>query len=199
MERIVLEPSEYYACKELNPQRFDDESDGPSYMNPQDTRQYLYCLSPKPEFSLNDYRGVTSIGKLDMVWRTSMGERGRLQTSQLQRMAPGYGDLRLTVEKIPATVKLQETFEIVCRLHNCCERPLDLHMMLDGSLQSPGLLFCSTRAIEIGQLAPNSWQDITLQLVAVAHGLQVISGIRLTDTFLKRTYEHDEIAQVFVL
>jgi hypothetical protein len=55
-------------------------------MSPNDTRQYLYCLSPKPEFSLNYYRGVTSIGKLDMVWRTSMGERGRLQTSQLQRM-----------------------------------------------------------------------------------------------------------------
>ncbi|VDN40930.1 unnamed protein product [Gongylonema pulchrum] len=43
---------------------------------------------------------------MDMVWRTSMGERGRLQTSSLQRMAPGYGDLRLTIEKIPATVKL---------------------------------------------------------------------------------------------
>jgi hypothetical protein len=72
-------------------------------------------------------------------------------------------------------------------------------MMLDGSLQSPGLVFCSTRPIEIGQLAPNSWQDITLQLLPVSNGLQVISGIRLTDTFLKRTYEHDEIAQVFVL
>lgn len=32
------------------------------------------------------YRGGTSIGKLDMVWRTNMGERGRLQTSALQRM-----------------------------------------------------------------------------------------------------------------
>lgn len=28
--------------------------------------------------------------------------------------------------------------------------------------------------------------------------LQSISGLRLTDTFLNRTYEHDEIAQVFV-
>ena len=28
--------------------------------------------------------------------------------------------------------------------------------------------------------------------------LQTVSGLRLTDTFLNRTYEHDEIAQVFV-
>ena len=27
---------------------------------------------------------------------------------------------------------------------------------------------------------------------------QTISGLRLTDNFLKRTYEHDELAQVFV-
>ena len=27
---------------------------------------------------------------------------------------------------------------------------------------------------------------------------QTISGLRLTDNFLKRTYEHDELAQVFI-
>lgn len=29
---------------------------------------------------------ATNIGKLDIVWRSNLGERGRLQTSQLQRM-----------------------------------------------------------------------------------------------------------------
>jgi len=28
--------------------------------------------------------------------------------------------------------------------------------------------------------------------------LQTVSGLRLVDTFLKRTYEHDELAQVIV-
>ena len=31
---------------------------------------------------------VTAIGKLDIVWRTSLCDRGRLQTSQLQRLPP---------------------------------------------------------------------------------------------------------------
>jgi len=79
------------------------------------------------------------------------------------------------------------------------ERPLDLHMMLDGSLQSSGLVFVQPQPIDIGQLAPNTSHDVTIRLLPIAHGLQVISGIRLTDTFLKRTYEHDEIAQVFVV
>ncbi|VDM26929.1 unnamed protein product [Toxocara canis] len=141
--------------------------------------------------------GGTSIGKLDMVWRTNMGERGRLQTSALQRMAPGYGDLRLTIEKVPATAKVRQTFEVICRLHNCSDRSLDLVLTLDGSLQ-PALVLCSTSGVQLGQLPPNSTVDFTLELLPVIPGLQSISGIRVNDTFLKRTYEHDDIAQVFV-
>lgn len=59
-----------------------------NYLNAMDTRQYLYCLTPKPEVikELKVLKGVTNIGKLDIVWKTNMGERGRLQTSQLQRV-----------------------------------------------------------------------------------------------------------------
>ena len=57
-------------------------------LSPKDTRQYLYCLSPRPELYSDTrlLKGVTNIGKLDIVWKTTMGERGRLQTSQLQRV-----------------------------------------------------------------------------------------------------------------
>lgn len=59
-----------------------------TYLQSMDTRQYLYCLKPKPEYSekAGVIKGVTVIGKLDIVWKTNLGERGRLQTSQLQRM-----------------------------------------------------------------------------------------------------------------
>lgn len=59
-----------------------------SYLQPMDTRQYLYCLKPKAEYAekAGVIKGVTMIGKLDIVWRTNLGEKGRLQTSQLQRM-----------------------------------------------------------------------------------------------------------------
>ena len=62
-----------------------------SYLQPMDTRQYLYCLKPKPEYAekAGVIKGVTVIGKLDIVWKTNLGERGRLQTSQLQRMVLG--------------------------------------------------------------------------------------------------------------
>lgn len=57
-------------------------------VQPGEVRQYLYCLKPSEE-ARRDFRilrGESNIGKLDLVWRTSFGDRGRLQTSQLQRM-----------------------------------------------------------------------------------------------------------------
>jgi hypothetical protein len=57
-------------------------------LQPQASRQFLYCLAPQASLT-SDLRlltGATNIGKLDIVWRSNLGERGRLQTSQLQRM-----------------------------------------------------------------------------------------------------------------
>lgn len=58
------------------------------FLESQAIGQYLFRLLPNTSEnnSLNNYRGVSSIGILDMSWRTTMGERGRLRTSPLQRM-----------------------------------------------------------------------------------------------------------------
>jgi hypothetical protein len=83
-------------------------------LNPQDIYQYLFCLSPNTtDHSLN------LIGKLDISWRSSFGEPGRLQTSQLTRTVPNYGDLRLLIGKIPGKVDLKQLFQIECRVLNC--------------------------------------------------------------------------------
>jgi len=57
-------------------------------MGPSEVRQYLYCLRPQPDVAadVRQMKNVTLIGKLDIVWKTNMAERGRLQTSPLQRM-----------------------------------------------------------------------------------------------------------------
>lgn len=60
-----------------------------TFLQPQASCQFLYCLTPDPKLAadLKLLSGATNIGKLDIVWRSNLGERGRLQTSQLQRMA----------------------------------------------------------------------------------------------------------------
>ncbi|PSN39245.1 Trafficking protein particle complex subunit 13 [Blattella germanica] len=115
LEKVSLESSHLFTVTALNATPNGDSVFGRvNVLQPQASRQFLYCLAPQPSLT-SDLRllsGATNIGKLDIVWRSNLGERGRLQTSQLQRMN--------------------------------------------------------------------------------------ISGIRLTDVFLKRTYDYDDIAQVFV-
>ncbi|CAI9727254.1 Hypothetical predicted protein [Octopus vulgaris] len=203
MDHVSLEPSVSYSVTKMNDIDEDDKVypvfGKVNYLNSLDTRQYLYCLTPKPEAYLESkvLKGVTNIGKLDITWRTNMGERGRLQTSQLQRVAPGYGDIRLTVESIPDTVSIETTFTITFRITNCCERTVDLALILQNH-NSPGVLWCGVSGKQLGKLPQNNSLDLPLTVIATSPGLQTISGLRLTDNFLKRTYEHDEIAQVFV-
>lgn len=56
-----------------------------TYLGSEDARLYLYKLVPKTPGGDMASRSATAVGKLDIVWRTSMGEVGHLQTSQLPR------------------------------------------------------------------------------------------------------------------
>ncbi|XP_005366687.1 trafficking protein particle complex subunit 13 [Microtus ochrogaster] len=203
MEKVSLEPSIMYNVTELNSVTQAGECvstfGSRGYLQPMDTRQYLYCLKPKKEFAekAGIIKGVTVIGKLDIVWKTNLGERGRLQTSQLQRMAPGYGDVRLSLEAIPDTVNLEEPFHITCKITNCSsERTMDLVLEM---CNTNSIHWCGISGRQLGKLHPSSSLCLALTLLSSVQGLQSVSGLRLTDTFLKRTYEYDDIAQVCVV
>uniref|UniRef100_A0A8D3D3I3 Trafficking protein particle complex subunit 13 n=1 Tax=Scophthalmus maximus TaxID=52904 RepID=A0A8D3D3I3_SCOMX len=192
MEKVSLEPSMMYNVTELNTVSSADQGESTfgkmSYLQPMDTRQYLYCLKPKPEYAekAGVIKGVTVIGKLDIV----------LQTSQLQRMAPGYGDIRLSLEMIPDTVNLEEPFDIICKITNCSERTMDLELEM---CNTRSIHWCGVSGRQLGKLSPAAFLSLPLTLLSSVQGLQSISGLRLTDTFLKRTYEYDDIAQVCVV
>uniref|UniRef100_A0A3Q3WLB1 Trafficking protein particle complex subunit 13 n=1 Tax=Mola mola TaxID=94237 RepID=A0A3Q3WLB1_MOLML len=198
MEKVSLEPSMMYNVTELNTVISTDGGESTfgkmSYLQPMDTRQYLYCLKPKPEYAekAGVIKGVTVIGKLDIVWKTNLGERGRLQTSQLQRMAPGYGDIRLSLEVIPDTVNLEEPFDIICKITNLKE-PWTWCWRCVTPGRSTGVVY-QDDSWGSSVLPPSS-----LCLSHSSHLSRSISGLRLTDTFLTRTYEYDDIAQVCVV
>lgn len=61
-------------------------------LQPQNSCQFLYCIKPIPSIAndLKSLKMAKSIGKLDILWRSNLGERGRLQTSQLERSVSIY-------------------------------------------------------------------------------------------------------------
>ncbi|XP_068633403.1 trafficking protein particle complex subunit 13 [Battus philenor] len=200
LEQVSLESSQHFIVKSLN--EVEDDLSVFGYVNllqPQESCQYLYCLTPKENLT-KEARLITAaknIGKLDIVWRSNLGEKGRLQTSQLQRITPDYGDLRIVYENLPSKVYVDEQFDFKCKIVNASERTLDLILKL-RSLQDSSLLWCGISNRKLGPLEPGGVKYVDLSALPITTGLHIITGVSLVDLFLKRTYDYDDLASIYV-
>ncbi|KIY66260.1 DUF974-domain-containing protein [Cylindrobasidium torrendii FP15055 ss-10] len=88
-ERMVFEPVDGWSVHDANGQ--DGGSifaDAMELMQPQDMRQYVYIVNPKAASPIPPVQtpgSVIPLGRLDISWRSSYGEPGRLLTSMLSR------------------------------------------------------------------------------------------------------------------
>ncbi|KIM32333.1 hypothetical protein M408DRAFT_20647 [Serendipita vermifera MAFF 305830] len=97
-ERLDFKPVDGWTAvdgNKLDPSTSSSRSRGfygpGSLVQPQDTFQYVYILSPAviPSFPSKPAPGsVIPLGRLDMAWRSNFGEPGRLLTSMLSRKVP---------------------------------------------------------------------------------------------------------------
>jgi len=115
--------------------------DSSRFLNPQDIKQYLFKLSPKDEKA----RTANSIGKLDILWKTTMGEKGRLQTSQLPRKPPTYSDVEVEITSIPKAVRLEEPFTLGLSVANNT-----------SSIVSPKLFFTKSKMGYMSYVGPST-------------------------------------------
>ncbi|CAG9860370.1 unnamed protein product [Phyllotreta striolata] len=199
LEKVALDASHLFDVVSLNSNRDGKSIFGATaVLQPQTICQFLYCLVPNEKLAsdLKSLSGATNIGKLDIVWRSNLGERGRLQTSQLQRMSPEYGDIRLTAVELPNFVSLEELFTFKCKLINNCERTVELMIYLENV---EGIAWCDISGRKLEPLLPMSHLILEFRCIPLLPGLRTIAGIKLLDTFLKRTYTYDELGQVFVI
>uniref|UniRef100_A0A2P2I030 Trafficking protein particle complex subunit 13-like n=1 Tax=Hirondellea gigas TaxID=1518452 RepID=A0A2P2I030_9CRUS len=207
LEKVTLEPSPHYnvvAIDSLYPSLTGSTSSSPSslpssvfgninVLNPHDTRQYLYCLTPKPGTNINRINsnkevGAASvppppntIGKLDIVWRSNMGDKGRLQTSQFVRSntAVMLGDVAVRVVSIPASVTLEEPVPLILAIENNSDRSVEF--MLEFLAGTGGCEWhdVTSRALPVIPVAAT--QHLHLKLLPLALGVQNICGVRLRD------------------
>ncbi|KAF5358522.1 hypothetical protein D9756_001759 [Leucocoprinus leucothites] len=94
-EQLSFEPTDEWQVQDPN---ITDEGQSIfigsiALMNPQDIRQYVFILSPTSESALRPLAvhtpgSIYPLGKLNIIWRSSYGEPGRLLTSTLTRRIP---------------------------------------------------------------------------------------------------------------
>ncbi|XP_076259341.1 trafficking protein particle complex subunit 13 isoform X2 [Rhynchophorus ferrugineus] len=199
LEKISLDTSHLFNVKCLNKTPNGDSIFGKNMiLQPQSVSQYLYCLSPNEKLisDLKSLSGATNIGKLDIVWRSNLGEKGRLQTSQLQRLGLDYGDIRFSIVELPNFVVLEELFTFKCKLLNNGERTVEFILYLENT---DHIAWCDISGRKLEPLPPHTSRILDFKCIPLIPGLRTLSGIKLLDTFLKRTYTYDSLGQVFVV
>lgn len=200
LEQVALESSAHFTVKSLNESDSGESVFGDiPLLQPQESCQYLYCLTPKENISkeMKLLAAAKIIGKLDIIWRSNFGEKGRLQTSQLQRMSPEYGDIRLIFENLPSKVSGEKAFDFRCKIINVTERTLDLSLKL-RSHEDSSLLWCGISNRQLGPLEPGQSTHVNLTALPICTGLLSITGISLIDLELRRTYDYDDLASILV-
>lgn len=199
LEKVEFQSSEKYSVTSLN-----ELSDGKSVfgeqnlLQPQNSCQFLYCIKPLPELEGN-FKALqleTGIGKLDIAWRSNLGERGHLQTSQLQKSVIENGDLKVYVVEAQSTVKLGEPFHFTIRITNTSDRSMDLMLNLN-TIPKKEMSYAGSTEFNVGNIEAGKWKDVKLTVTPIRLGLVTISNLQLTEA--KKTYEFEDFVQVFVV
>ncbi|XP_018023275.1 trafficking protein particle complex subunit 13 [Hyalella azteca] len=169
----------------LNPPNPSNPLFGPlNVVAPHETRQYLYRLTPSEGPTLTPSpEGSATLGKLDLVWRSNLGDSGRLQTSQFQRSA-GAPPAEVVVKLLecPATVTLEQTFDVVLGVCNTGTRTLALRLeALPGAGSGSGCEWHCVVCRPLPPLLPGACHRLTLTALPLRTGIQRLCGVRLRD------------------
>lgn len=169
-----------------------------TYLQATEGRHYLFHLWIKKEYlyKARPLTGFMEMGKLKIEWKKELGEKSKLYTMPLEREAQSCGALKLSLQKIPDTVSLEEPFQITCKITNCTDRMMKLFVKMQDTTS---VRWCGHSRSYLDKLIPGSSVSFTLTLMCLQLGLRRISGIRIIDTALKTKYSYDGLANVCVV
>jgi len=210
MMSVELEPTISYTVINLNKSSHSESSfcEPWRFLRPNEVLTYMFYLNPRKDIPFDQAHSTVTLGKLDIIWISGIGERGRLQTNQLPKPAPSIAstnighlpDLRISLIDGEGTCYVEQVQRLRVRILNCTERTLDLALSFD-SLFAKREAFVWTGVIsrQLGKLEAHSTCDIELNLVPLTSGLKRIGGLKLADLLMRHTYELDDFHSLFVL
>ncbi|KAL0093683.1 hypothetical protein F4703DRAFT_1730666 [Phycomyces blakesleeanus] len=190
LERMRFEPSEHFDFNDLNGfynskgQLKEGASVfGDNFIHPQDVRQYLYLLTPRDKDNDRIARTTNALGKLDIVWRSAMGDTGRLQTSQLTRKPPLLEDIEIQpfwLTEGQVRVCLETPFQLGVRIRNYSGQ--NMKLVLSAIKTKMGsVLLSGLSSRQLGDLAPSCTTETQLEFFPLTPGLQRVTGLKVTD------------------
>ena len=145
------------------------------------------------------------LGRLLMMWRTSMGESASLQTAPVFVASPGTMDVTLNIKKVANNIVVNKPFTIDFSIVNNASRDLNLQVLWnnsnnngDGNMNTKpfGVLGKSTK--NIGCITPGSKIDCSVSFIAYKTGLYTLGDILIKDIFTNNIYNVKQNRKIFV-
>lgn len=190
LDRFKFEPSELYKFTDLN-----SIFKSSFILNVGDTRQYLYLLEAAIYGDLIA-QSTPSLGKLDIGWKTNMGQSGRLQTATLSRKVGIQDQFEIKVTKIPTRISVEEPFQIECLIYNYGDMG---RVTLSGVKSKMGSVLLSGYGDKnIGNIPSANSGHVNLTFFPLYAGLHRISGLRISDAISGCVIDIDHLIDVFV-
>lgn len=206
MDQVEFEPAPNWSAKILKADEHKSKDNSPSreifkppvlVKSGGGIRNYLYQLS------LSSHGSAESnvLGKLQITWRTNLGEPGRLQTQQILGTSITPKEIELHVAEVPSAINLDRPFLVHLNLTNQTDRelgPFEVWLSQDDTLDEKTVMINGLQTMELSQLEAFGSTDFYLNLIATKLGVQKITGITVFDKSEKKTYAPLPDLEIFV-
>ncbi|KAG9441005.1 hypothetical protein H6P81_016859 [Aristolochia fimbriata] len=162
-------------------------------------QNYLYQLKLTQETAPVKPTGTNILGKLQITWRSNLGEPGRLQTQHILGNPIALNEIELRLAEIPQVINLERPFLVRLSLANQTDRkigPFEILSQVD-SLEDV-VMINGLQNLVLPPLDASESTDFNLNLIATRLGVQKISGITVCDAKEKKIYDTLADLEIFV-
>ncbi|TYG97307.1 hypothetical protein ES288_A10G028400v1 [Gossypium darwinii] len=210
VDQVEFEPAPHWTAKILKADEFypaDNSSTGEIVKPPILVRSgggihnYLYQMKiSSPGSEQVKAKRSSILGKLQISWRTNLGEPGRLQTQQILGNPSSCKEIELQVLGIPSLIILDKPFSVDLNLTNHTDSELGPFevWLSKNSAHEKFVMFNGLQTMALPAVEAFGSTDFHLNVVATKLGVQRISGLIVFDTKEKKTFEPLADVEIFV-
>eukprot|EP00730_Choanoeca_flexa_P019226 TRINITY_DN9385_c0_g1_i5.p1 TRINITY_DN9385_c0_g1~~TRINITY_DN9385_c0_g1_i5.p1 ORF type:complete len:174 (+),score=16.22 TRINITY_DN9385_c0_g1_i5:94-615(+) len=145
------------------------------------------CIAGQCSLECCAVRTTVAIGKIDVVWRSQLGGRGHIKTSQVLRKTPQYNDVHLEPIDLPKQVMVGQVFAVKMAVVNFGSKPQTLTIRhLTG--KNPSFILQGLQAVVLPQIPQHGETDIQLEFLALRPGCHGITNLTVQDAQKQSTY-----------
>jgi len=174
-------------------------------LRPSQIHQYLFQIKAQDEKDKTQVQkkpavvAANKVGRISMVWKTTMGETAKLQTAFIERELPEKKGVELTlVSQFPGTMVLGERYCLRGRLTNHTTLSTSVRVNFGGEHQLGGIVVCGWSCKIFDSINAKSSLEFDFDVTPMEAGLQSLGGAVLEDIGTGVKSSVDKLATVFV-